>query len=1096
MTTSSSFGQTGKATSPNPGPLPPRFAPARRICIVTNEFNGLHKNGGIGTANTGLALSLAESGFEVTVLYCSPLKISNSELARLRRSYADKGVALEIIGETPVLRRPFESPSSVSYAVFLFVRERRFDVIYFHDNCGRGYYSLLAKHTGCYPNAPLLLVVAHGPSEWVYELNCTPYRNKEAVIFAFLERRSVELADALISPSRYLLEWLLAHGWMLPAKVFVEQNIVPMPQLGPVNEKPLEIGSAANLRKIREIVFFGRMEPRKGILLFFDAVDQLSERLDLADTQITFLGRFDRIDGLHSGTFVVERSRRWSAPVRILVTKDQQEALEYLRAEGVLAVIPSLAENSPCVVLECLQLGIPFVATDTGGTPELVEREALERCLCRPEARALADRLETALLGGQAPAALAVAQRTTVERWLRFHDSATADLGGERTVGAIPSTSGVVPTAPLVSICLVDAAEFASSYAFESVLTQDYPNVEILIADRCTRGGTDSTNEQQVRASTGQRIPIHYLQLPGMTLAAARNEIAGVATGRYLLFIDAPDVILVPGGLSRLVAAAEKTGARLVSAFGLRLPADIRPELARDGEIVRFPVGASLEIGAVENCFGEFLMLVARDSFEQCGGFPAGDDGVVGFWQLWVAAHSSGIAVELVPQPAYWYRQRPATALSRSVAVMSTRATLDLLGGMPLRTVAHLLETYVDVAGEQQQRLQDHLVNLGQHARELAKRLSWQDPNSTKTLEIFVEYQLESGRSREALEFVFDNKLECGAQVRWFNRDVAFEYEWDSPQAWQVELRLAQKMTPEHASQVTAHLGTVSLPISYQDAVSGGGPRLLVTGPAGNAAAKSFKLTIGIPAIHRVNDASHQLGYAVAGVMIRKADVAVAEQSKAAEGLREPSRPKPAIVPEPEKNRPEGVISVSPGKIGAPVSDGFDLVRLDEFYRGEAYRHLDISVISFQANGQRWPHLKFKFCVTPDRSYLEFREAIDWPVIFVDFPGQQIDAYGRVFHASPATIAPLLPIRYPRDGILFGTLLMHLSTVVRQAAQQAELTPAEIEELVAAAGSTSGELLQVLEGAPIAAPAPAKQPHPGAIDKGSARGNNYVAGRE
>jgi hypothetical protein len=31
----------------------------RRVCIVTAEFHGLFKNGGIGTANTGLALALA-----------------------------------------------------------------------------------------------------------------------------------------------------------------------------------------------------------------------------------------------------------------------------------------------------------------------------------------------------------------------------------------------------------------------------------------------------------------------------------------------------------------------------------------------------------------------------------------------------------------------------------------------------------------------------------------------------------------------------------------------------------------------------------------------------------------------------------------------------------------------------------------------------------------------------------------------------------------------------------------------------------------------------------------------------------------------------
>ena len=34
-------------------PTPPR------ICLITTEFHGLFKNGGIGTANTGLALALA-----------------------------------------------------------------------------------------------------------------------------------------------------------------------------------------------------------------------------------------------------------------------------------------------------------------------------------------------------------------------------------------------------------------------------------------------------------------------------------------------------------------------------------------------------------------------------------------------------------------------------------------------------------------------------------------------------------------------------------------------------------------------------------------------------------------------------------------------------------------------------------------------------------------------------------------------------------------------------------------------------------------------------------------------------------------------------
>ena len=40
-----------------------------RVCIVTGEIAGPDYNGGIGTANRGLALSLRNAGFAVDVLY-------------------------------------------------------------------------------------------------------------------------------------------------------------------------------------------------------------------------------------------------------------------------------------------------------------------------------------------------------------------------------------------------------------------------------------------------------------------------------------------------------------------------------------------------------------------------------------------------------------------------------------------------------------------------------------------------------------------------------------------------------------------------------------------------------------------------------------------------------------------------------------------------------------------------------------------------------------------------------------------------------------------------------------------------------------------
>jgi NAD(P)-dependent dehydrogenase (short-subunit alcohol dehydrogenase family) len=39
------------------------------VCIVTSEMVGPHRNGGLGTATTGLAQLLASEGVRVTVVY-------------------------------------------------------------------------------------------------------------------------------------------------------------------------------------------------------------------------------------------------------------------------------------------------------------------------------------------------------------------------------------------------------------------------------------------------------------------------------------------------------------------------------------------------------------------------------------------------------------------------------------------------------------------------------------------------------------------------------------------------------------------------------------------------------------------------------------------------------------------------------------------------------------------------------------------------------------------------------------------------------------------------------------------------------------------
>src|SRR5882724_5364989 len=64
------------------------------VCIVSNEIVGPFKNGGIGTAMTGLAEHLATFGCRVTVLYTGCAWTPDIPLGKWRQRYAELGIDL------------------------------------------------------------------------------------------------------------------------------------------------------------------------------------------------------------------------------------------------------------------------------------------------------------------------------------------------------------------------------------------------------------------------------------------------------------------------------------------------------------------------------------------------------------------------------------------------------------------------------------------------------------------------------------------------------------------------------------------------------------------------------------------------------------------------------------------------------------------------------------------------------------------------------------------------------------------------------------------------------------------------------------------
>jgi len=209
----------------------------RRVCLVTAEFHGLFKNGGIGTANTGLAMTLAAAGHEVSVAYVDPgawPALAQSEAFLDQRArWREKGIFLDCVPRWSRLKASVDD-FCWAVSVLAYLRARRFDVVLFNECGGQAYYALLAKRAGVFPDAPRMIVVTHGASDWARELNGQLPTNYRVAALSFFERRSVELADLVVSPSRYLVDWMREYGH-LPA--LYQQKMIDVSNAMKANHK-------------------------------------------------------------------------------------------------------------------------------------------------------------------------------------------------------------------------------------------------------------------------------------------------------------------------------------------------------------------------------------------------------------------------------------------------------------------------------------------------------------------------------------------------------------------------------------------------------------------------------------------------------------------------------------------------------------------------------------------------------------------------------------------------------------------------------------------------------------------------------------------
>ncbi|MGI9491256.1 MAG: glycosyltransferase [Geminicoccaceae bacterium] len=370
------------------------FGAPGRICLITFDLSPPLKSGGIGTAMHALVENLRAVGHEVHILYC-PYE-GPSELWQLWHDYwRNRGAVLHHFPRTVGKQQRYLSQSQFLSKITAFLQDHQFDVVHAADAAGYASSFAVLRAAGLAFSRTKLVVTAHGGIAWHRRGNQLAWTVDEAEA-SFAEKQMLRLADVICCPSRYMQEHLLSNGEAKPEQLIVLPNAL--------TSQTRSFGVAdRSVRNVDELVMMGRIEPRKGVDRFAGAIKRLAAS-GITGFKVTFLGKpGPGID--------LEDIRAMLGPMGdhacFIANYDHIEAVNYVKTHDCLVVIPSLRENLPYSLYECLENCVPVVASDAGGMAELVDETDRERILIADDEDRLVDVLKDAFVHGMRPATLA-----------------------------------------------------------------------------------------------------------------------------------------------------------------------------------------------------------------------------------------------------------------------------------------------------------------------------------------------------------------------------------------------------------------------------------------------------------------------------------------------------------------------------------------------------------------------------------------------------------------------------------------------------------------------------------------------------------------
>jgi glycosyltransferase involved in cell wall biosynthesis len=519
-----------------------------KVWLLTTEYPPF-SGGGISTYCMHTVTMLAEKSVDITVFLCD----RNTKGITVGKENGIRVVRFSPFEYNEKNFLGYETLVSFAFAQVIrsFIRDEDApDIIESQEYNGIAYFCLLYKKL-LYPEfqRPVFTVTIHAPS-----FICQPFNNISSFKLPYywiheMERFCLQAADHIIAPSRYIIDLIKKDYCRLNSSYSVIRN--------PFYFK--KVNAESHVINRCEFVFYGKASPLKGIfelLRYFEILWNEKNAFVLR-----LIGGTDHF--YHPGQMLMDdmirkRYAKYIASRQLILEGAIPAGELNKRINSANAIIfPSLVDNFPYAVLECMAAGKVVLASTSGGHREIindgengflfeVENEGgfyakLDEILHLTDEQIyrISENAKNTVSKTCGPEQI-VKEKLALFQQLSSRTEETHIFPFLRQEQIPEYIIEKVPLIGLLSVIIpyYNMGDFVEE-TVKSIFNADYKNIEIIIVND---GSTDAGSLEILKKMCSNNA-VKVFNIVNGGLARARNYGALQAKGEFLAFLDADDTV-------------------------------------------------------------------------------------------------------------------------------------------------------------------------------------------------------------------------------------------------------------------------------------------------------------------------------------------------------------------------------------------------------------------------------------------------------------------------------------------------------------------------------------------------------------------------